>query len=238
MDVVLPSSYAQWRQTPLGEITERIERELILEMAGPLEDRRVLDIGCGDGTYLLAAAEAGAEATGVDRSTEMLEAARRRAKERGARVALEAADAGSLPFADGTFDVVLAVTVLCFIEDAARVIREMRRVLRPGGRVVVGELGRWSLWALRRRVRSSLGGNTWKMARFPSAFELSKLLTAAGLVIERVEGAIYYPPIASAVRCLAPLDPWPRHLTTLGAAFVAVAAEKLLDQGEENGGRS
>jgi len=238
MDVVLPSSYAHWRRTPLGDVTERIERELILEMAGPLEGRHVLDVGCGDGAYSLAAAEAGASVTGVDTSPEMLEAAQKRAKEQGLRVALQVGDARSLPFSDGTFDVVLAVTVLCFIEEADGVVDEMARVVRPGGRIVVGELSRWSVWAALRRLRGWLGARTWRAARFRSAAELTRLLTRAGLAVERVEGAVYYPPIDLAVRWLAPLDPWPRRFTTLGAAFVAVAARRPVGQHEQLGGRS
>jgi ubiquinone/menaquinone biosynthesis C-methylase UbiE len=229
MEVVLPSRYAEWRKTFLGEATERIERDRILEMAGPLEGRRVLDVGCGDGTYLLAAAEAGAEATGVDASREALEAARGRAKERGLQVTLERGDARSLPFADGTFDVVLAVTVLCFIEDAALALREMHRVLRPGGRIVLGELGRWSSWALSRRLRSFFPGSLWRRARFRSGLELSKVLRAARFAVERVEGAVYYPPSGLLLRWLAPLEPRFRRLTTFGAAFVAVAAAKPME---------
>jgi len=237
MDVVLSSSYAHWRRTPLGDVTERLVRKLILEMAGPLEGRRVLDVGCGDGTHSLGAAAAGARVTGVDASPEMLEAARKRAKERGVGAALEVGDARSLPFADGTFDVVLAVTVLCFIEDVDLAIGEMARVLRPGGRIMVGELGRWSVWAALRRVRGWLGASTWRIARFRSAAELSRRLAGAGLLIERVEGAIYYPPIDLAVRWLAPLEPWLPRFTRLGAAFVALAARKPAEQSEPLGGR-
>ena len=232
MNALLPARYARWRQTRLGQITERLECELILEMAGPLEGRRALDVGCGDGTYALAAARRGARVSGVDRSLPMLEAARKRAEELGLRVARVAGDARSLPFGREIFDVVFAVTVLCFVEDAARAVGEMARVLKPGGRIVVGELGRWSLWAASRRLRGWLGSRTWRRARFRSAAELERLLGAAGLVTARVEGAVYYPPMASAARWMAPVDPRLRRLTTWGAAFVAVAAHKPIEARE------
>jgi ubiquinone/menaquinone biosynthesis C-methylase UbiE len=86
-----------------------------------------------------------------------------------------------LPFPDASFDVVAAVTVLCFVTDAAAAVREMARVLRPRGRLVLGELGRWSVWALSRRLRTWLGAATWQAAHFRTARELSALVRDAGL---------------------------------------------------------
>ena len=70
--------------------------------------------------------------------------------------------------------------------DAAQ-FEEMRRVLgsteRPGGRLVIGELGRWSLWAAIRRVRGWLGSPTWRAARFRSASDLRALVQGADTTI-------------------------------------------------------
>ena len=74
----------------------------------------------------------------------MVAAARRVAAEAGIDARLMEGRAERLPFADASFDVVAAITVLCFAEDAALLVREMARVLRPGGSIVIGELGRWS----------------------------------------------------------------------------------------------
>lgn len=223
---VTAAGYAKWRATPLGATTERIEREVVLELAGPLAGRRVLDVGCGDGTYAIAAALRGADVTGVDARAEMLSAARRRATDSGATVRLEQADASSLPYEDDSFDVVIAVTVLCFVADPSRAVREMARVLRPGGRLVLGELNRWSTWAAWRRLRGWLGSATWRAARSFDRRQLHRLVAAAGLRAERAAGAIYYPPLAAVAVAAARLDPLPRAVTTLGAAFVAVAARR------------
>jgi ubiquinone/menaquinone biosynthesis C-methylase UbiE len=128
-----PLEYAPWRATTLGAITERLERTVVLDLAGPLEGRRVLEVGCGDGAYALAAARAGAHVTGLDRSAAVLDAARARAKAEGLAIDLQVGDAGALPFPADRFDVVLAVTVLCFVENPAQAVAEMARVLRPGG---------------------------------------------------------------------------------------------------------
>lgn len=221
-----PESYARWRDSRLGMVTERLERDLVLELAGPLAGRRVLDVGCGDGTYALAAAGRGAAVTCLDASPAMLAAARQRARREDATLQTVQADAGALPFADGTFDVVTAVTVLCFVEDAPRTVREMARVLAPGGRLVLGELNRWSAWAAWRRVRAWLGSRTWRSARFRTPAHLCAAVQAAGLEVERVAGAAYYPPVGLWAGALARLDHLPQRVTSFGAAFVAVSARK------------
>jgi SAM-dependent methyltransferase len=160
-----PLDYAPWRATTLGAITERLERTVVFDLVGPLEGRDVLDIGCGDGVYALAAARAGAHVIGLDRSAAAVDAARAHAESEGLAVDLQVGDAGALPFPADRFDVVLAVTVLCFAEDPARAIAEMARVLRPGGVLVLGELGKWSAWAAWRRLRAAAGSKTWRGAR-------------------------------------------------------------------------
>jgi 2-polyprenyl-3-methyl-5-hydroxy-6-metoxy-1,4-benzoquinol methylase len=219
-----PAPYAAWRATSLGEITEAIEQRLILDMIGKIAGARVLDVGCGDGALVCAAASWGAEATGVDPDPEMLAAARSRAAREGIRAAFMEGRVERLPFPDASFDVVFSVTVLCFTRDAASAVRELARVLRPGGRLVLGELGRWSLWAALRRLRGWLGAGTWKAARFRSASELRSLAQQAGLSVTAIRGAVYYPPLGAFARAMAPIDSRLGRRTTFGAAFIALGA--------------
>ncbi len=221
-----PLDYARWRKTRLGAVTERLERAAVLDLAAPLAGRDVLDIGCGDGTYALAAARSGARVTAVDRSAAVVEAARRRAADAGLPLELHVADALTLPFPPKRFDVVLAVTVLCFVPDPPRAVAEMARVLRPGGAVVLGELGRWSTWAAWRRLRAWAGARTWRTARFWTSSELRELLHQAGLVPGRERGAAFYPPVGSAARLLERVDPLLGGAMRLGAAFIAIAGRK------------
>jgi SAM-dependent methyltransferase len=136
------------------------------------------------------------------------------------------ADIRVLPFADCSFDVVLAVTVLCFIEDADRAMREMARVLRPGGRLVIGELGRWNLWAAERRLSGWLGSRVWRSATFRTLGGLKRLVTDAGLAVTAVRGSVYYPPFGPAAALLARCDAWIGKRTTAGAAFLVVVGKK------------
>jgi SAM-dependent methyltransferase len=221
-----PLEYARWRESRLGAITERLERRAVLDLAGTLAGRDVLDVGCGDGAYAMAAARSGARVTAVDRSASVVEAARRRARDEGLAVAFEVADARSLPFPAGCFDVVLAVTVLCFVPDPALAVAEMARVLRPGGVLVLGDLGRWSAWGAWRTLRGWAGSRTWRGARFWSPRELRALLREAGLVPGRARGAAFYPPVAAAAALLERVDPLIARATRVGAAFIALAASK------------
>ena len=217
-----PRRYATWRATTLGEVTEAIEQRLILRLAGELRGRAVLDAGCGDGTLVRALAGRGATVTGVDADPAMLAAARARAPE----AAFVQGRVERLGLADASFDVVVAVTVLCFVPDPESAIRELARVLRTGGRLVIGELGRWNAWAAIRRVRGWRGSPTWRAAHFRTAAQLRTLAEQAGVGVEVVRGAVYYPPNGLAARALAPLDPGPARVSTLGAAFLAVAGTK------------
>lgn len=224
--VVAAQTYARWRATTLGEITERVETRVVFDLAGPLRGRRVLDVGTGDGTYAIEAVERGAIVTALDLKQEMLDAVRARAASRGVEVTLQQGRAERLPFEDASFDVVIAVTVLCFVPDAQRAVREMARVLTPGGRVVLGELGRFSVWAAKRRVQGWLGASTWRRAQFWSRSELAALAQDVGLHAANVRGSVFFPPSGIAARLVAPVEPLLTRLDAPGAAFLVLAADK------------
>ncbi len=225
-----PKIYESWRATSLGAVTEAIEQRLILDLMGDLAGVHVLDVGCGDGALVCAAASRGAEATGVDPDPAMLAAARTRADKDGNTAAFLGGRIERLPFPDAAFDVVVSITVLCFVPDASVAVREMARVLRPGGRLVLGELGRWSLWALVRRLRGWLGSATWKAAHFRTGTELCALAKQAGLSVNAIRGAVFYPPVGILARVLAPLDSSLGRVTTVGAAFIALSAVRVADR--------
>lgn len=112
----------------------RYERPAMLALAGDVAGRRILDAGCGAGPLAAALRDRGAHVTGVDASAGMLALARRRL---GGDADLRLADLSDpLPFADGAFDDVVASLVLHYLEDWGPTLAEVRRVLRPGGRLI------------------------------------------------------------------------------------------------------
>ena len=222
----LPAAYDHWRSSRLGQITDALEERVLLGLLGPVRGLSVLDVGCGDGVLGSALARRGARVTGLDTDPRMLAAAHRRAQSESIELRLVRGRAETLPFEDETFDRVVAVTVLCFVPETDRAISEIARILKPGGRLVIGELGRWSLWAAIRRVKGWFGAPTWKTVRFHTAKELRSLLGAHGLNVHKTVGAIYYPPVGIAALWLARFDAWGSRWTSLGAAFIAVLASK------------
>ena len=224
---ITPEAYAAWRATTIGRVTEETEADLVFELAGSLQGLRVLDVGAGDGCYAIAARDRGARAVGLEPDERMLAAARTRSSACGLGVPFVRGRGEAIPFPDASFDVVLAVTTLCFVADAEESVREMARVLIPGGRLVIGELGRWNAWAAVRRIGAWRGDRTWRQARFWSRHALRDLVERVGLRVEALRGAIHYPPLAFAARALRPADRLLGRLHAPGAAFLALSAEKI-----------
>ena len=119
--------WASYVQRSAAETLRRLE---------PRAAERVLDVGCGTGTLLalLGDRQPGVEACGVDLSPEMLNVA---AGKVPAHVRLLVGNAESLPFADGSFDAVVSSSVYHYWRRPGQSLAELRRVLRPGGRLVI-----------------------------------------------------------------------------------------------------
>jgi len=224
--VIDPREYARWRKSYLGALTERTEEEAIFRLAGDVKGKVLLDLGCGDGTYSIAAFQRGARVTGLDISDAMLDSAQHRAAACGASVEWRQASAESLPYDSGTFDVVLAVTILCFVRHPLQVVQEVSRVLRPGGLFVIGELGRFSFWAVSRRVRGWLGSSRWRDAHFWTVGELQQLLQQGGFQVGTARGCVYYPPFNLAAHIVGEHDHDFSFLGQVGAAFLTVRGDK------------
>jgi 2-polyprenyl-3-methyl-5-hydroxy-6-metoxy-1,4-benzoquinol methylase len=222
----LASGYARWRRSQLGRITDAIERRELLRQCGPMAGKQVLDVGCGDGFISIAMAKSGGAVTCVDADEAMLNAAKANAAREDVSVTFRNADAHALPFQGATFDLVVAVSLLCLVRDRELAIAEMARVLRLGGRIVIGELGSWSLWNMWRRMRGAMGARPWRDAHFFTPAELRRMLARAGCKAISVTGAIYYPPAASLAAVMTPLDSFFSRLSAFGAAFLLASAER------------
>ena len=121
----------------LQEIHSRPLWEAMLDASGVSTGTVVLDAGCGSGGASVLAAGRGANVSGLDASEGMVEVARERVPEGDFRVG----DLESLPFADGSFDAVIAASSIQYAGDAVAALRELGRVSRPGSRIVAGLFG-------------------------------------------------------------------------------------------------
>ena len=133
--------------------------------------RTALEVGCGTGFFILNLMLAGvidtAPSTGhvTDVSPGMVEAARRNAESLGFQVAGRVADAERLPFDDATFELVVGHAVLHHIPDVEQALREVIRVLKPGGRFVfAGEPTKW-----RGLIAGDVRRDRWAATRHPAA---------------------------------------------------------------------
>ncbi len=126
-------SYARANET--GLFNAHYEKPAMLALAGDVEGRRVLDAGCGAGPFAAALRDRGAQVTGFDASPAMVALARQRL---GPDIPVLVADLTEpLPFATGEYDDVVASLVLHYLEDWSGPLAELRRVLRPGGRLLM-----------------------------------------------------------------------------------------------------
>lgn len=147
-------------------------RDEYLSLLGVAPGERVLDVGCGGGAVTRALAQRvapGGQAVGVDASSALLKVARELAGKAGIgdTVEFKQGDCRSLPFADASFDAVVAATTLSHVPDSARAVAEMIRVTRPGGRVGVFDVdGDMCLFAhpdreLTRRIVAAYSDQGW-----------------------------------------------------------------------------
>jgi demethylmenaquinone methyltransferase/2-methoxy-6-polyprenyl-1,4-benzoquinol methylase len=175
-------------------MTAGLDRRWRAEAAGAVvrPGDRVLDVCCGTGDLAVAAHEAGGKVTGLDFSEPMLE----RARGKSGEIDWIAGDALAMPFADGSFDVVTVGFGVRNFEELPRGLAELRRVLRPGGRLAVLEITRpegllapfyrfWFDGVIPLAGKLLPGGSAYtylpaSVRRFPDPQGLAKLMDEAG----------------------------------------------------------
>ncbi|MET9224236.1 class I SAM-dependent methyltransferase [Lentzea sp. NPDC003310] len=207
------------------------ERPATLGLAGDVAGRRVLDAGCGAGPLFAALRERGAVVSGFDVSAGMVERARLRL---GPDADLRVADlADPLPYGDAEFDDVVASLVLHYLEDWGPALGELRRVLRPGGRLIASvnhPVADYCIARLQGRRPDYFA--TWaEAAEWPVGDQVVKVtfwnrplhamtdaFTAAGFRISRISE----PPPAPEARELFPDD---YHLLATAPSFLFFVLE-------------
>ncbi len=192
-----PSGFGDWlidrgARSPSGKLARESYAEpvhhlpnfaLILDRLKLTSHDTLVEVGCGGGAFLHQALASGCRATGVDHSEEMVRVASElnRAAVAEGRLQVIQADAGSLPLPDSSFTCAVMTSVFFFLDDPLGSLKEIHRVLRPGGRFFVFTLGEESKGTLASPEPTASRSHFYKDA------ELASLAKTAGLTEVSVE---------------------------------------------------
>jgi SAM-dependent methyltransferase len=209
----------------------------VLEWLAARPGEHVLDLGCGDGQLTERIAASGASVTAIDASPQMVAAARARG------IAAEEGSAKSLPYPDGAFDAVFSNAVLHWVREQDEMMKQVRRVLRPGGRFVAEMGGHGNIAAIRVAVAAVLARHGFadlgeRGNYYPTAEAYSRRLQQHGFTVARILFFSRPTPLpASGMKgwlntfCRGALDALPMHLREIAVdETVALLASVLSDE--------
>ncbi|KVW91321.1 class I SAM-dependent methyltransferase [Thiobacillus denitrificans] len=181
-----PADYDAWYDTPRGRWIGEAEYALAARLLAPQAGDSLLDVGCGSGWFTRRAAADDLVATGLDPNPDWLDFARAHSSP---ALSWVEGDARDLPFADASFDHVLSIAALCFVDDERQAVAESVRVARR--RFAIGWLNRDSL--LYRQKGRGGGSGAYRGARWHSAREVREMF--AGLPVKnlKLRSAIFLP---------------------------------------------
>src|SRR5262245_14876269 len=142
MNAAINPNQALWEKGDFTRIAETMREsgEALVRRLGITKELKVLDLGCGDGTTALPAAKIGADVLGVDIARNLVQAGNKRAAKHGlTNCTFQEGDASNLhQLSDQSFDLVVTIFGAMFAPKPFDVAKEMVRVTRPGGRIVMG----------------------------------------------------------------------------------------------------
>lgn len=175
---------AQFAASPTARSEDILER--IVRMAQPRPENTALDVACGPGLLVCAMAQLVRHATGIDLTPAMLEQARTAQNDQGlTNISWDQGDVSAMPYPDGSFDIVTCRFAFHHFPEPLPVLREMRRVCRPAGRIVVADSapapGKAEAFNQMERLRDP--SHTCAL----TVSEMSDLFAQAGLSRPRVE---------------------------------------------------
>lgn len=210
-----PDAYDAWYTAPRGRWVGETEYRVAARLLRASRGDTLLDVGCGTGWFSRRAADAGLVVTGVDPKRAWLDYARKKSHP---AIRWVEGDARILPFADASFDHVLSIAALCFIDDERRAVSECVRV--SGRRFALGWLNRSSL--LYRQKGRHGGSGAYRGARWHTQREVLDFF--GGLPVRNlvVRSAIFLPSASGAARLMERVIPG----TTKWGGMLFVAGEK------------
>lgn len=180
--------YDEWYESKRGSFIDEVETNCAFELFNIKKGMKVLDVGCGTGNFSIKLAKMGCEVVGVDVSTEMLKIAREKARSENLKIEFLEMDACDLDFEDETFDGVFSMATLEFIYDHQKAIDEMFRVLKKGGRLLIGTINRDSKWG---KFYKSKTNTVFKHAKFKNTRDLGKIHSEE---LVKIKKCLFIPP--------------------------------------------
>ncbi|MDK6233837.1 class I SAM-dependent methyltransferase [Aerococcus sanguinicola] len=180
--------YDRWYDKPMGKFVDKVETDLAFSLLTVQPGMRVLDAGCGTGNYSIKLAKHGAEVVGIDVSRAMLGQAEANVQAENLEVDFQLMDMEDLAFEDNSFDAVLSMTAIEFVEDLDALYREFRRVVKPGGQILLGSITKSGAWG---QAYSDKGGDIYSQAHFRDLAELRSLDEAN--LVDTAEGLFVLP---------------------------------------------
>ncbi|MBN1461615.1 MAG: methyltransferase domain-containing protein [Armatimonadetes bacterium] len=179
----IAAEYDRWYDEPEGRAIFAAELECLRSLAGQVEgDWLEVGIGTGRFSHSLGIRK------GVDPSPQMLGIA----AERGIEVLEGAAE--DLPFSSDSFDGILMALTLCFVADAQRALQECERVLRPGGRLLLGVVPADSPWGRDYSRKAAHNHPIYSTAHFRTMAEITELADKAGFIPVDARSTLFWAP--------------------------------------------
>lgn len=139
-------NYDKWYETPAGRFVDETETALAFGMFKPASGAHILDAGCGTGNFSLKLAKMGLKVTGVDFSEGMLKQAEKKMLEAKLPIEFEKGDLYRLNYEDESFDAVISMAAFEFLKEPQKAFKELMRVVKKGGRILIGTINRDSSW--------------------------------------------------------------------------------------------
>ncbi|MDD2498888.1 MAG: class I SAM-dependent methyltransferase [Desulfitobacteriaceae bacterium] len=187
-------NYDSWYETKRGRFIDLVESEAAFDLITLPPGAKILDAGCGTGNFSIKLAEHGYRVTGIDLSSDMLNTARKKCMAKGLKVDLQTMNIEHLLFPDNYFDAAFSMAAFEFIADPKPAYRELYRVVKPGGQILIGTINRDSLWGKTYMEEASKNADSvFKHAYFKN---LEELADVDRINLKASRQCLYVPPQA------------------------------------------
>ncbi|MFX1318807.1 MAG: class I SAM-dependent methyltransferase [Promethearchaeota archaeon] len=227
----IASFYDSWYQSPVGGYVWAVETEAIQALLPEPQGGVALEVGVGTGMIATIVQDPSLQFVGVDVAWQMLAIAYQKLQ-KTENLHLVRSDGEHLPFRRKCFDLALAMTLLEFVPDPDQVLSEIHQCLQPVGYLLLGILSSTNLWAIERRIRSFVQPDVFRFARFPSPWQVIRLLNRNGFSQVQYRGSVYAPTFTPTrwLPRFASLEPTlgTRWLSRALGAFIVFSARRSM----------